>query len=151
MLKTTDLLAIIEATQGKRSDADICRSAGLALNSITYLRDGKVPSLERAGHLLDAVDRELTVRRKGETIDPFAMHAAMAMAMWVHGIQVEDGLPGLIEEIIESYERFVESMAHMDSEEREKAAAAVVEAMKGAAPPDIARLASKKTPDPTED
>lgn len=73
MMSLATFLEHIDRAIGKRSDNEISRAAGLAGNALARIREDKVPSLERAAKLADAVGLELVVRPKGETIDPFAL------------------------------------------------------------------------------
>ena len=51
--------------------------AGLTANAVAQMRAGKVPSLERAARVADVVGLELCLRRKGETISPWALRLAL--------------------------------------------------------------------------
>lgn len=75
MLSFGALKHTIAAALAGKPATDVDRAAGLPLGSVaTMLRGNKVPSVERAGHILDALGLELWVRRKGEAIDPLALH-----------------------------------------------------------------------------
>ena len=73
MMTLATFLEHIDRASGKRSDNEISRAAGLAGNALARIREDKVPSLERAARLADAVGLELCLRRKGEALDLLAL------------------------------------------------------------------------------
>ena len=77
MLTAKEFLEIVDGAKGRRADVEVSRSAGLPSNTLSAMRGGRIPSLERAARVADAVELELVVRRKGETIDQLAVELAI--------------------------------------------------------------------------
>ena len=82
MLGFENFRQIIETSLAGRSAASVCREAGLPENAISLLRHprNRMPSLDRASRLLDALGLELHVRRKGEIFDKGALESAIVAA-----------------------------------------------------------------------
>ena len=81
MITLATYLDSIDRARGRRSDQDISRAAGLTSNAMARMRSGKVPSLERAARVADVVGLELFIRRKGETISPWALRLAVELLL----------------------------------------------------------------------
>ena len=79
MMNVETFLDCIDNARGSRSDKDISQAAGLSGNAVAAMRAGKVPSLERAARLADVVGLEVCLRRKGETISPWALRLALEL------------------------------------------------------------------------
>ncbi|MDE0390983.1 MAG: hypothetical protein OXI57_02810 [Rhodospirillales bacterium] len=73
MMDVATFLQSMDRARGSRSDKEISQAAGLSGNAVAAMRAGKVPSLERAARVADVVDLELCLRRKGESISPWAL------------------------------------------------------------------------------
>lgn len=91
MMNVETFLDCIDNARGSRSDKDISQAAGLSGNAVAAMRAGKVPSLERAARLADVVGLEVCLRRKGETISPWALRLALE-TLFYH-INMIDGAP----------------------------------------------------------
>lgn len=82
MFTTKDLVRAIDAAKGQKSDPEVSRSAGVGPNTLREIRKkGRVPTLERASRLADAVGLELAIRPKGHYLDPLAAHMAFAILL----------------------------------------------------------------------
>lgn len=91
MMDVETFLDCIDNARGSRSDKDISQAAGLSGNAVAAMRAGKIPSLERAARLADVVGLEVCLRRKGETISPWALRLAIELVF--HRIDKIDGAP----------------------------------------------------------
>ena len=91
MMNVETFLDCIDNARGSRSDKDISQAAGLSGNAVAAMRAGKVPSLERAARLADVVGLEMCLRRKGETISPWAVRLAFELVF--RRIDKIDGAP----------------------------------------------------------
>lgn len=79
LLTRETLLRIIDAHLGDRAPATVSKEAGLPHNAIASLRQGKVPSIERASRILSQLGLELRVGPEGDLIDRVALkHAVRA-------------------------------------------------------------------------
>ncbi|MCE2493521.1 MAG: hypothetical protein J4F40_13090 [Alphaproteobacteria bacterium] len=79
MMNVATFLDCIDNVRGPRSDKDISQAAGLSGNAVAAMRAGKVPSLERAARVAEVVGLEVCLRRKGETVSPWALRLAIEL------------------------------------------------------------------------
>ena len=103
MISVATFLKSIDCARGSRSDKEISRAAGLSGNAVAAMRAGKVPSLERAARVADVVGLELCLRRKGETISPWALRLTLETLLR-HSHKVGGASPMTEDELAEGAE-----------------------------------------------
>lgn len=91
MMNVATFLDCIDNVRGPRSDKDISQAAGLSGNAVAAMRAGKVPSLERAARVAEVVGLEVCLRRKGETVSPWALR--LALETLFYRMNVIEGTP----------------------------------------------------------
>ena len=120
MLSVATFLESIDRARDRRSDKEIGLAAGLTGNAVAQMRAGKVPSLERAARVADVVGLELCLRRKGEPIDPLALHLCILRAFMFApgsgGVREAQTLVSLVES---SYEGWAKVFLAVPPEQRQ--------------------------------
>lgn len=105
--------------QTGQSAIELDRAAGL-VGATSLIRRGKVPSIERAAKLLDALGLELRVVRKCEPIDLLALQLAMQHTLWLAGLDLhKDAMPALVSRLAESYGGFENIFAKAAEDQRQ--------------------------------
>lgn len=123
MILTKDMIrGIIESHLAGRAAAEVSQAAGLPPNAIAALRGGKLPSIERAAKLLDALGLELRVCRKGEHIDPRVLRLAMdELRQPGNGLDLDRSRePTVTRALAEAYTRLAPAFAPISTSDPDK-------------------------------
>lgn len=121
MLTLETFLKKIAGAKGDRSDAAVSEAAGLQSQAVAAMRRGKVPSLERAAAIADAVGLELVVRAKGEAINLFALRLAMLNVFVSHPMESYDPIDYLARRLVKEYPRFSKTLEGLPIKQQEAA------------------------------
>ncbi|MDE0522615.1 MAG: hypothetical protein OXH79_11730 [Boseongicola sp.] len=106
MLTAQALLKAVEHEAVPGETSQMLDGAGVRRSQLSDLRSGKVPQLDNASRLAGAFGLDVTLRRKGETLDKRALFLAMEAVLDAHGT-IEKPTPDVLHDLIGCYKAFV--------------------------------------------